>query len=145
MQKALEQLKFAILMRNLRKTITLLLTVAFFYSAVGHAFVLHYCKTSGNKCVEASCCNEEENSSCNNDIQAGSENCCVISSEYLVNPFSVRQPVGFEFKKADFVSAIVMLFSAEPPVPLIQLVQTVEKDFIPPDKDFLASYQILLI
>ena len=86
MQKAVEHLKFAHLMQNLKKIITLILTVAFFYSAVGHAFVLHYCNASETACTETSCCNEEDEPSCCDEAQT-SANCCTISSEYLVNPF----------------------------------------------------------
>ncbi len=87
-------------MNLFRNTLTCLLAAVFIYSAIGQFIVLHYCNQNTITCSsEDNCCSKEGVKSCCDGKPVSKPNsfhqnfpCCTIASQYLVNPFSVRQP-----------------------------------------------------
>ena len=69
-----------------------LLAMVVFISATGHVFIAHYCAMEQTGCMEESdCCCADEKSFDNSGFESNAV-CCVNSMQYLINPFSVRQP-----------------------------------------------------
>jgi hypothetical protein len=87
-------------MKSLHNILTCLVAAVFIYSAIGQSIVLHYCNAKSIVCTsDENCCSDESTKSCCDNEPVSQPHsfhqnipCCTIASQYLVNPFSVRQP-----------------------------------------------------
>lgn len=124
---------------------SLVLAIIVFLSSTGHAFSIHFCTMEQMGELEATCM-QESNCCCITIEQAedisfeSSNECCFNSINYIINPFSVRQPES-QLTKINIVAKEVSLIY----LPLntafvsIEINQLFYDNTAPPGKSDLLS------
>lgn len=79
-------------MSNKIRILSFLLAMVVFLSATGHVFIAHYCAMEQSGCIEKADCCCTNDAKGNGDGFADNTTCCINSTQYLINPFSIRQP-----------------------------------------------------
>ena len=93
-------------MKGVKSISSIFLALVVFISAIGHVSIIHYCTMAETDCaVKANqcCCQEEKSNAIKNEAS-----CCLNLQQYLINPFSVRQPES-KTEKINIVAAELIL------------------------------------
>ncbi|MEP7264889.1 MAG: hypothetical protein ABI772_10340 [Bacteroidota bacterium] len=144
-------------MKSIKNILVFLLATVFLYSVMGQSIILHYCNmdmntkdcpmekscTSEKHPVKRSCCEEEpvrEKTSVN-----GGMSCCMITSQFLVNPFSVKTPdkkIEISVVAHPFISIQKLISTAEISV---KHFSSITADCSPPGRTILLLKNVLVI